>query len=153
MSLRTNPILLIEDNPTDKNNIESALENMQVKSQLVHSSNSEEALNYLRGQDNKKPWLILLGLNAQSPDGFDFLKVIKSDDNLKEYDDDGKQTAVIYPLGHTVSRSSGIALYDGTVNAQTINISGITFTGTHKTVIQYDGTLNFCIGKSIGNKR
>ena len=83
MSLRTNPILLIEDNPTDKNNIESALENMQVKSQLVHSSDSEEALNYLRGQDNKKPWLILLGLNAQSPDGFDFLKAIKSDDNLK----------------------------------------------------------------------
>ena len=83
MLLSNKPILLIEDDPTDTKNIKSALEAMEVKSPLVHFSNSEEALNYLRDQDNKKPWLILLGLNAHNLDGIDFLKAIKSDDHLK----------------------------------------------------------------------
>lgn len=80
---RNKPILLIEDDPASTNNIKCALESMGVKSPFVHSNNSEEALIYLRNQRNIKPWLILFGLNAQSSDGLHNLKVIKTDDLLK----------------------------------------------------------------------
>lgn len=80
---RNKPILLIEGDPIDANNIKCALEAMGVKSPFVHSNNSEEALIYLRNQGNIKPWLILFGLNSQSPDGLNFLQVIKTDDHLR----------------------------------------------------------------------
>ena len=83
MLLRNKPILLIEDDPIDTKSIKSTLETMKVKSPLVHSNNSEEALIYLKNQKNKKPWLILLGMNMQSADGIDFLKTIKTDEHLK----------------------------------------------------------------------
>jgi len=81
--LRTEPILLIENDPKNTKNIMSAFEAMEVKSPLVHLNDSKGALNYLRNKNNKKPWLIFLGLNTQSLDGLNFLKIIKSDDNLR----------------------------------------------------------------------
>ncbi len=80
---RTKPILLIENDPTCAKNILCALEASEVKSPLVHSNTSEDALNYLKSQNNKKPWLILLGLNTHSLDGLNLLKTIKIDDHLR----------------------------------------------------------------------
>ena len=78
------PILLIESDPLDTNNIRCALEEMGVKSPCVHSNNSEEALTYLNNQINVKPWLILFGLDSKNLDGLNYLKIIKTDDNLKK---------------------------------------------------------------------
>lgn len=82
MLLRSKPILLIENNAID-NHVQHALEAMNVKSPLVHLNNSQEALAYLEGQDTPKPWLILLRLHTQNPNGLDFLKALKSDTQLK----------------------------------------------------------------------
>jgi len=83
MHPRNKPILLIEKDITDTNNIRSALEKMEVKSPFIHTNNSEEALTYLKDQSNAKPWLILFGLDSQSKDSLNHLKIIKTDDNLK----------------------------------------------------------------------
>ena len=84
MHPRNKPILLIEKDPTDTNNIRCALEEIGVKSPFVHSNNSEEALIYLKNQSNAKPWLLLYGLDSQNPNGLNDLKVIKTDDSLKK---------------------------------------------------------------------
>jgi two-component system response regulator len=78
------PILLIENNPTDSNNIRCTLDNMGMKSPFVHSNNSEEALTYLKDQSKSKPWLILYGLDSKSADGLNCLKIIKTDTSLKK---------------------------------------------------------------------
>lgn len=83
MHPRNKPILLIENDPKDTNNIRCALDKMGMKSPFVHSNNSEEALTYLNDQSKEKPWLILFGLDSQSMDSLNHLKIIKTDDNLK----------------------------------------------------------------------
>ncbi len=76
------PILLIENDPAYSKNIVCAIEDMDMQYPLIHLNKSEDVLNYLRSQ-RKKPWLILLGLNNQDKDGFNLLKIIKTDDQLR----------------------------------------------------------------------
>ena len=83
MHPRNKPILLIENDPVDINNIRCALEEMGVKSPFIQSNNSEEALNYLKDKSNAKPWLILYGLNSKNTNALNYLKTIKTDENLK----------------------------------------------------------------------
>lgn len=83
MMRRNKPILLIEADPVNTNNIKGTIEEMGVKSPFVHSDNNEEALNYLRDQNNTKPWLILFAPNSHGPDGLNFLQTIKTDNDLK----------------------------------------------------------------------
>jgi DNA-binding response OmpR family regulator len=80
---RNKPILLIENDPTYANDILCALEAMEIKSPLVHSNTNEDALNYLKSQNNKKPWLILLGLNTHNSDSLNLLKTLKIDEHLR----------------------------------------------------------------------
>lgn len=77
------PILLVEDDTVDAMTVERAIGELKVKNQLVHSSDGEEALEYLRNQGSEKPCLILLDLNMPRMNGIEFLKVIKNDDILK----------------------------------------------------------------------
>lgn len=83
MHTRNRPILLIQEDPTDANNIKCALDEMRAKSPFVHLKDSEEALIYLRNENNIKPWLILYGLDSQNSDGLNVLQVIKKDNQLK----------------------------------------------------------------------
>jgi PleD family two-component response regulator len=84
MMLSVEPILLIEGNASDKKNLTSALEATEVKCPLIHMNTSEEASIYLNNRKNIQPWLIFLGLNEQRLDGFNLLKAIKSNENLKQ---------------------------------------------------------------------
>ena len=78
------PILLVESNQTDQVNIKNALFAIDEKCTLVCSNSSEEALTYLREPDKSRPWLILLGMNANDSDGFSFLKTVKTDEHLRK---------------------------------------------------------------------
>jgi CheY-like chemotaxis protein len=78
------PILLVEDDNVDVMTVKRALRDVHVTNQLVHTGNGEEALEYLKNESNRKPYVILLDLNMPKMNGIEFLKTIKSDEVLKK---------------------------------------------------------------------
>ncbi|MFH1718553.1 MAG: response regulator [Planctomycetota bacterium] len=77
------PILLVEDDTVDVMTVRRALKDLQIVSQLVPAGDGEEALKYLRGNDNAKPRIILLDLNMPKMNGTEFLRIVKADETLK----------------------------------------------------------------------
>ena len=77
------PILLVEDDIIDAMTVERALKDIKVTNELIILGNGEEALDYLKDEDNRRPGIILLDLNMPKMNGHDFLKVVKSDEALK----------------------------------------------------------------------
>jgi len=78
------PIMLVEDDSIDAMTVKRAMKDLKVSNQLVHLANGEEAINYLHSEDNHKPCVILLDLNMPKMDGFEFLKIAKSDAELRQ---------------------------------------------------------------------
>jgi chemotaxis family two-component system response regulator Rcp1 len=80
-------ILLVEDNQGDVRLIEEAFKEGKVRNSLAVVHDGVEALDYLRkhGQFKKsaRPCLVLLDLNLPKKNGFEVLKEIKADENLK----------------------------------------------------------------------
>jgi two-component system, chemotaxis family, response regulator Rcp1 len=80
-------ILLIEDNPGDIRLTKEALKDAKVHNSLYVVTDGEEALAYLNKKDKYAhvvhPDLIFLDLNLPKKNGFEVLKVIKSDEKLK----------------------------------------------------------------------
>jgi len=74
---------LIEDDNVDVMTVERAFKDVKVTNQLVCTSNGEEALEYLKTENNKKPCVILLDLNMPKMNGIEFLKIAKLDEALK----------------------------------------------------------------------
>lgn len=78
------PILLVEDDDVDKLTIERAFTDLKIKTQLVPTHDGEEALEYLRNKNSKKPCFILLDWNMPKMNGAEFLKTIKTDEKLRK---------------------------------------------------------------------
>ena len=78
------PILLVEDDHVDAITVRRALRDLNVPNDIVHQLDGEDALEYLRSSDNKRPCVILLDLNMPRMNGIDFLRIIKNDDELKQ---------------------------------------------------------------------
>ena len=72
------PILLVEDDVVDAMTVKRALDDLKVPNPLVTRSNGEEALEYLRDGNGKKPCVILLDLNMPKMDGFEASRIIRS---------------------------------------------------------------------------
>jgi CheY-like chemotaxis protein len=77
------PVLLIEDDKVDAMTVKRAFKDLNIANPLVHTLNGEEALEYLKNQENKKPSIILLDLNTPRMNGFEFMRIVKVDDKLK----------------------------------------------------------------------
>jgi CheY-like chemotaxis protein len=78
------PVLLVEDDSIDAMTVRRAFKDLKVTNPLVHRTNGEEALEYLKDENNKIPCVILLDLNMPRMNGTEFLKVAKSDEKLKK---------------------------------------------------------------------
>ena len=78
------PILLLEDDAVDAMTIKRALKDIKMQNPLVHVTNGEEGLSYLSNGDNARPCVILLDINMPKMNGFEFLKVAKADDKLRQ---------------------------------------------------------------------
>ena len=83
MRVKNKPILLVEDDRVDMMMVIRALKQVHVTNQVVHLENGEDALNYLRDEDNDKPCIIFLDLNMPIMNGIEFLQVVKNDGQLK----------------------------------------------------------------------
>lgn len=77
------PILLVEDDLVDASTVKQALADLRVKNPVVHKTDGEEAIDYLREQVNQTPALILLDLNMPKISGVEFLQIIKADVRLQ----------------------------------------------------------------------
>ena len=76
------PILLVEDDTVDAMTVKRALRDLKVSNPVVHVTNGEEALEYLRDVTKPKPCLILLDINMPKMNGIELLKVLKADPGL-----------------------------------------------------------------------
>ncbi len=80
-------ILLIEDNPADARWLAEVFKDMDLKSELHIVKDGIEAMKYLHRKEDFKnspqPDIILLDLSLPRMDGFEVLKKIKRDENLK----------------------------------------------------------------------
>ena len=77
------PILLVEDDRVDAMTLKRALKELKVINSLEHTTNGEEALEYLQNEANEKPCVIILDLNMPKMNGVEFLKIAKADSNLR----------------------------------------------------------------------
>ena len=90
MLTRTPKLLIVEDNPDHTEMIQIALSSDNLLNKIYTVTNGEEALDYLyrRGEyidksKSPRPSLILLDIKLPRIDGFEVLRHIKSDENLK----------------------------------------------------------------------
>lgn len=83
MKITNKPILLVEDDRVDTMTVTRALKEIDVKNQVVHRENGEEALNYLKDATGDKPCIILLDLNMPIMNGIEFLRAVKNTETLR----------------------------------------------------------------------
>jgi CheY-like chemotaxis protein len=79
----TKPIMLIEDDYVDAMTLKRALRELKVVNDLVHRTNGEEALDYLRDRNNIRPCVIFLDVNMPKMNGMEFLQIAKADSELR----------------------------------------------------------------------
>jgi CheY-like chemotaxis protein len=77
------PILLVEDDVVDASTVKQALQDLRVRNPVVHKTDGEEALEYLKEQNNQRPALILLDLNMPKISGVELLQIIRADAQLQ----------------------------------------------------------------------
>lgn len=80
--LKKKSLLLIEDDSVDAMTIKRVLDKIGAIDELVHLTNGEEGLEYLRNPENTVPYIIMLDLNMPRMNGLEFLEEIKSDQEL-----------------------------------------------------------------------
>jgi two-component system sensor kinase FixL len=80
---KSNPVLLVEDDAIDAMTVQRAFRELKLNNTLAHVTNGEEALEYLRNDENVKPCVILLDLNMPRMNGVEFMKIAKADPMLR----------------------------------------------------------------------
>lgn len=79
----TKPLLLVEDDDLDAAIMRRALEQLNIRNQLVHVIDGEKALEYLGDGFGELPCVVVLDLNLPRMNGLEFLERIKADVSLK----------------------------------------------------------------------
>ena len=78
------PILLVEDDIVDAMTVGRVFKDLKITNPLVHMTDGECALEYLKNNGNTQPCVILLDLNMPRMNGIEFLGIIKADEELRK---------------------------------------------------------------------
>lgn len=82
--MKTNTILLVEDDYLDVESVKRALKKQQINHVLHVAHNGVDALNMLTREENKViPDVILLDINMPKMNGIEFIRIIKNYYSLK----------------------------------------------------------------------
>jgi len=88
LDLKTINILIIEDNPDDRNIAEEVFEKLSLKYKLFFAEDGIEGMDFLtksKDYENKpKPSIIFIDINLPKESGIKFLQKIKNDPSLKK---------------------------------------------------------------------
>jgi CheY-like chemotaxis protein len=76
-------VWLVDDDLEDAKLIMQALQETIPPARVVHLSDCEYAWGCLQSRPERRPSLLLVGLNAPGAKAFQFLKMIKADETLK----------------------------------------------------------------------
>lgn len=83
--MREANILLIEDDELDTISVERSLKKLEIQYVLYTAYNGLEAFKMLRDTENPLlPDVILLDINMPRMNGIEFLRILRSDQNLKD---------------------------------------------------------------------
>jgi CheY-like chemotaxis protein len=77
------PILLVEDDIVDASTVKQAMQDLKVKNPVIHKTDGEEAIEYLKEQNNQLPAIMLLDLNMPKINGVELLQIIRADPMLQ----------------------------------------------------------------------
>jgi len=80
---RTKPILLVENSQPEGPTVRQALDELGVGDRVVHSATAVEALEYLNDATSAKPAVMLVDVSRRDADGFEVLRTVKTDEQLK----------------------------------------------------------------------
>jgi two-component system response regulator len=84
MAVRNNKsILLVEDNPDDEELTRVALRENNILNDLTVARDGPEALDYLLGDDNALPQVVLLDLKLPKIDGLEVLRRLRANERTK----------------------------------------------------------------------
>jgi two-component system response regulator len=88
--MNSKTILLVEDNPSDRDLTKRALVKGHISNELVIAEDGQEALDYLRGEGAyagrniaETPAVVLLDLNLPKVSGLEVLRLIRADPRLR----------------------------------------------------------------------
>lgn len=86
MKVNTEPmyIALADDDEDDRFFFQSAIDEMEFNSKLSLFKNGRELMDYLNQLDVVKPHILFLDLNMPGLSGFDCLKLIRNNPNLRD---------------------------------------------------------------------
>ncbi|TVZ55864.1 CheY-like chemotaxis protein [Lutibacter sp. Hel_I_33_5] len=76
-------VLLVEDDEVEKMKFQRAVSSLSMNLKVTTNSNGEEALEYLKNEENSLPDIILLDLNMPRVHGTEFLATLKKDEDLR----------------------------------------------------------------------
>lgn len=103
------PILLVEDDDVDAENVVRAFKRLKVQNPVIRAVDGIEALTTLRGskgtQPLPEPHLILLDLNLPRMGGIEFLQTIRQDESFKN------SIVIVLTASHRVEDEIATAAY------------------------------------------
>lgn len=143
-----NVILLVDDDELDVISVERSLKKLDQDYELRTAYNGIEALEILRGSENHAPIdplpdVILLDLNMPKMNGIEFLKVLRSDEKLKNI-----KVFVMTTSGEEADRRT----------TEQLGISGylikpLNFNNNSKRTDSMDGFVQFHLRKILSSKQ
>lgn len=82
--MKTNTILLVEDDELDLISVQRSLKKLDIQYELYTAYNGKEALSMLNNTEHPiRPDVVLLDLNMPKMNGIEFLTAIRNDEKLK----------------------------------------------------------------------